>query len=132
MYIFRNVKCIVLCRAGVTWYAFLPCSVRVRSGWFKLYEWTLYYMNYEPCEMKCHIHCVQLHALLYMCIKYDPPPQFDRVKGHIRNSSANSMLLLTSSTHVQSFIILRRRVHEVSWERTDGHKRRSHSVLGNT
>ena len=54
------VLCIMLCRAGVTWDIFILCSVRVRSGWFKLYEWILYY---EPCEMKCHVHCVQLHAL---------------------------------------------------------------------
>ena len=40
--------------------------------------------------------------------------QFDRVKGHVRDPSLNSMLLLTSITRVQSFITLHRRVHELS------------------
>ena len=60
-------------------------------------------------------------------------PESDRVKGHIRDSSSNSMLLLTSSIIVPNFIILRRRVHELSWKqtdrRTDGHTRRSHNVF---
>ena len=49
-------------------------------------------------------------------------PQFDRVKGHVRDPSSNLMLLLTSSIIVPSFIILSQRVHELSWERTDRQK----------
>ena len=45
--------------------------------------------------------------------------QFDRVKGHARDPSSNSMLLLTSTIIVQSFIILSRFVPELSWARRD-------------
>ena len=40
--------------------------------------------------------------------------KFDRVKGHVRDPSLNSMLLLTSSVFVPSFIILRLIVLELS------------------
>ena len=60
----------MLCRAGVTWDIFTLCGVRVRSGWFKIYEWILYY---ESCEMKYHVHCVLLLALFVhvQCVR--PP-----------------------------------------------------------
>ena len=60
-------------------------------------------------------------------------PQFDRVKGRVRDPSSNPMLLLTSSIIVPSFIILRLRVLKLSCERTDrrtdGHTRQSHKVF---
>ena len=46
--------------------------------------------------------------------------QFDRVKGHARDPSSKSMLLLTSSIYVQSFIILRLIVLELSGKQTIG------------
>ena len=63
--------------------------------------------------------------------------QFDRVKGHVRDPFSNSILLLTSSKIVPSFIILRLIVLELSWKRTDGrtdrqtdgHTRRSHKAF---
>ena len=56
-----NALCTVFCHTGVPWdIFFILCGVKVRSGWFKLYEWILYY---ELCKMKCHVHCVQFNAL---------------------------------------------------------------------
>ena len=118
-----NVLCTWLCCGGVMWDTFILCNVRVRSGWFKLYKRILYS---ESCEVKCHVHCAQLHAL-FVHVHY-VRHQFDRVRGYVRDPSSNSMSLLTSSIIVQSFIILRRlvHVHELLWKRTDGHTRRSH------
>ena len=45
--------------------------------------------------------------------------QFDRVKGHARDPSSKSMLLLTSTITVQSFISLRPLVLELC-VKTDG------------
>ena len=45
--------------------------------------------------------------------------QFDWVKGHARDPSSNSMLLLTSSVYVPSFIILRLMVIELWRKQTD-------------
>ena len=59
--------------------------------------------------------------------------QFDRVKGRVRDPYSNSVLLLTSSIYVPSFIILRQIGLELRWKQTDrqtdGHTRRSHKVF---
>ena len=59
----------------------------------------------------CSSTCIQVFTRTH--------PQFDRFKGHVRDPSSNSMLLLTSSIIVPGFIILRRRVNELSRKRTD-------------
>ena len=134
-YVKCTYECIIYCVMS-SWShlrrIYLCCVVR---GWGvdDLNSMNEYYiMNREPCEMKCHVnvHCVQLHALLYMWTMYDP--QFDGVRGHVRDPSSNSILLLTSTIIVQSFIILRRLVYELSWDHTDGHSRRSHKVFWGT
>ena len=45
--------------------------------------------------------------------------KFDLVKGHVRDPPSNSILLLTSSVYVPSFIILRLIVFELCWKQTD-------------
>ena len=45
--------------------------------------------------------------------------QFERVTSHVRDPSSNSMLLLTSSVYVHSFVILRLIVLELWWKQTD-------------
>ena len=88
--------------------------------------------------MKCYVPCTfcTVACTFCTCSLFMNHPEFDRVKGHVRDSSSNLMLLLTSITHVQSFIILRRLDQELSWKgkdrRTDGHARRSHEVFWGT
>ena len=55
---------------------------------------------------------------------------FDGVKGQVRGPSLNSMSLLTSSIYLQSFIILRRIVHEVM--KTDGQTDTNRQIDGQT
>ena len=60
--------------------------------------------------VRVHVHYVVLHAL---CMYIMENLQFDRVQGHVRDPSSNSMLLLTSSIYVQNFSILRPIVFEL-------------------
>ena len=127
MYIWYEYECILYCvmsRWGdvrhihTVWWGAVDLNSRNRYFIMKRVKWTAMYTVYS---------CMHF---LYMCIMYHP--RFDRVKGHVRDPSSNSMSLLTSSVYVPSFIILRPRVHELSWERRDGHTRRSHKVFWGT
>ena len=62
--------------------------------------------------------------------------QFDRVKGQVRDPSLNSMLLLTSSIYLQSFIILRLLILVKPTDRQtdiqDDRIKHSYGILNNT
>ena len=78
---------------------------------------------YSELLCLCGIRMLQINCsstYIQVVTRTHTPSQFDRVKSHVRDPSSNSMLLLTSIIIVPSFIILRRLVHELSWERTDG------------
>ena len=79
-----------------------------------------------------HVHYVVLYALRACALC---KLKFDRVKGHVRDPSSNSKLLLTSTIIVQSFIILLLTLFLSYGEnrhtdrRTDGHTRRSNKAI---
>ena len=69
-----------------------------------------YECHVDAVRYICKINC----SSTYIQVFTRTDPQFDQVKVHVRDPSSNSMLLLTSSIIVPSFIILRQRVRELS------------------
>ena len=69
--------------------------------------------------VRAHVHYAVCRLTCTLNVHYENL-QFYPVKGHVRDPSSNSVLLLTSSIYVPSFIILRQIVLELSWKQTDG------------